>query len=763
MVGATERMRRTMNNFNIVQELRNEITKSLADDNVWNWATGQIDSASMADGPIENWNKDLSVIFNKVMEPSGNFYKAPILTTLEEYEARTSYITSAREIEEHFPYVWIEGPNFLTDDYPFDIKYTEKELIRIEGATGYQKEVILHQDTENLLVFATAGSGKTRSITNMVALRIQSGYITPERVAMITFTRKAANEMRNRLKEILGPLAHNIKINTFHGMCRYLLKEMPEHLFQWYEEDANGEKKERKIIDENQSLSQLAAISHRGPELYHKIQRYKLRLISRGSFLPPEWKIYQQYQEALKERFHLDFSDLLESIIDLSENDEARIFLEDQFDLVVVDEYQDSNPLQAQLAILFAGSSQLVVVGDDDQSIFEFQGATPDNILSFEEQHAGNIKKVFLPENFRCSPPIFKAAKNVIAHNKKRAEKKMQTVYDPGKRYDPIIVDGSSDPVQYIKDQIEKWRESGVEYGSIAILGRTNKLLSDVYGPLSQEIPCDYGNLNFLNRMEIKDLKSYLQFIVDEQDSFAFQRVAKTISGVGAKTIEGIMPLLEKNEPLKAIIEKKMVRLTKKSTASLSQFCEKIDRIRDIYLSKEIGEIIELVIKEMSMELAYKESEREERINNIYTFLMAIDRTLSVSQFLKDFETFVVEQNQVNFSTIHKAKGREWDKVVLLGCNDGMLPHFSEEDIEIERRLFFVAITRAKESLVLMYSNDEPQSQFIQEARIGEELGPEDYQKRTEPEKPKEREQNLSEAYVADDEIVERYFEGIPF
>ena len=714
----------------MAQEFQKSIVDSLMDDEIWEMVTSKNPSKNIGYDPIREWDNDLKAVFNmELRETVDGNYSALIKDVEEAYYSRTGFITTHREIEEHFPYVWIDGDFFVTDSYPFNIELSQTEEDRIEGATQYQKEVILHNNT-NLLCFATAGSGKTRSITNMVALQIQKKTVLPERVAMITFTRKAANEMASRLKQILGTQAYEVKINTFHGMCRYLLEKIPEHLFQWFYEDKDGKKKQMKVIDESQSLSLLKSIHPNAGDLYYKIQKYKLKLIGKDDFEAQEWEIRKEYEQALKERFFIDFSGLLDHVLTLSERDEAYEFFQNQFDLVVVDEYQDSNPLQAELARLFAGDKgQLVVVGDDDQSIFEFQGATPDNILQFEKEHEDNVKKVFLPENFRCAPPIFKAAKNLIAHNKKRAEKKMMTC-KTGDSWDPIVVKGCHNEKQttaYIKKAIGKWAAEGTEYGAIAVLGRTNKLLAEIYGLLSEELPCDYGNMNFHNRMEIKDLKAYLDFIADEYDQFAFHRIGKLLPGVGPKSIQGIMVLLEKNIGLSTILEKKEVKLSKKAKKSLDFFSEKIEEIRNIYATKTVGDIIEFILNDMEFGSTYKESERSDRLENVSLLLLSIDRNLILSQFLKDFETYEIESNQITFSTIHKAKGREWDKVILIGCNDGMLPHFSEEDLEIERRLAFVAITRAKESLILMYDANEPKSQFIAECDLNGPLDAEDY------------------------------------
>ena len=596
---------------------------------------------------------------------------------------------------------------------------------RTNGATQHQKQVIEHT-LGNMIVFATAGSGKTRSITNMVALRIQSGLISPHRVAMITFTRKAANVMQERLQDILGNVSHQIKINTFHGLCRSLLKEMPEGYFEWWTED----EKQMKVIDENQSIDILEGIREGCGKLNNKIQQYKLRLID--DLDAGEDQIYQKYNEKLRELHYLDYSDLLKNVVDLANNDDIRKFLQSQFDLVVVDEYQDTNALQDRIVEIFSESADIIVVGDDDQSIFAFQGARVDNILEFKEKYQ-NVKEVYLPDNFRCSPAIFKAAKNLISHNKRRAEKGMRTFDRP---CNPVYLGdyySHSDALEQMQGIIEQWLESGSKYSEIAVLGRTNGILGDFYKDLSKIIPCDYGNMSFVKRAEIRDLQAYLQYLLNGDD-LAFSRIAKKLTGVGASTIQKILgeknkgclsPVNRHDFPLQRpdVLNLALVNLpsiSKRARASLELF---ESQLRSIDTSMPAQKIVHALLTASPM----CDGMEEERVKRIEKLLMQMDPEQELLDFLLNFEEIEVVDNCVQFSTIHKAKGREWNNVILLGLNEGILPHSREDDIEIERRLAFVGMTRAKDNLVLMHDSQREISRFIAESALGSALVNDDY------------------------------------
>ena len=425
-------------------------------------------------------------------------------------------------------------------------------------------------------------------------------------------------------------------------------------------------------------------------------------------------KAYETYNKYLNDQNVLDYSDLLFQIKNLCDDPDIRTHIQGKFDLVCVDEYQDCNNLQAELAAIFTEpDGSLVVVGDADQAIMGFQGANVNNILQFHQNYV-NVRNVTLPDNFRSRPQIVNMAKRLIEHNDNRIYKPMKAVReDIDNCVDIKGLYGFYNVANHIKMTIAQWNQDGVNYGDIAILGRTNGILTDFYAELNGTVPCDYGNTKFFDRMEIKDLHAYMTYVDNDKDPVAFKRISKHLNGVGAKTVENISGLFQANLTLKEILDKPETRVSKKARASLEEFDAVMTEIREESNAKKImGQIID----NTTIMEAIKEAPRK---SNIEKILQDTDEDISLEEYFKELEHFEVDSNLVTLSTFHKAKGNEWKRCIIVGVNEGLIPHFREDDITEERRCFYVGMTRAEDHLLLLYDKDREPSRFLNECRMG--------------------------------------------
>lgn len=696
----------------ITQEFQQSIIDGLTDDQIWNQVADPYWTGSISGCPIAKWDRDLAEIINAYSDDG----VMGLTRFLEAYEEKTGFITTARELRDHAINLKIQDDLVYSDEYPIPLDYGEFQKERIQGSTEAQKQVILHNQGD-MIVYATAGSGKTHCITNMVASKIQEGFISPERVAMITFTRKAANVMKSRLNDLIGQQSSDIVIDTIHGICRYFLRELGE-VSPCY--DIRYDKCIVRGIDEDKSTSILKEIIHdnkskeSASHMVDLISKHKLNIEE----IDPDYQpILRQYNAYLKEKGWLDYSDLLMEVLGLCDNKQILERIQDHFDLVVVDEYQDTNKVQAKLARIFAApDGDLVVVGDDDQSIFGFQGADVNNILNFHLIHP-EARRIYLPENFRSAGKIFKTAAKFIETNKRRTAKPMKVTREDGG--DCVSIRSFSDvdgAANKIIEWIEEWRKDGTQYSDMAILGRTKSVLSHYYGIMSPIIPCNYGNVSLMDRLEIRDLHAALSFLEDDNDLKSFERLCKYLDGVGAKTIERISGKIKDGENLMSIVADTDIKMSKRARSSLEEFDSFMSGLRSQMDNMSAVDILRKIIQEAS----FYESARKEntRLRNAYKLLNHIDPNLTTPEYLAFIldNSITEDNNEVVFSTFHKAKGREWKNVIIVGCCDGITPHFYNGDTEEERRCFFVAMTRACDNLIMVHDDyQRDRSTFLYE------------------------------------------------
>lgn len=603
-----------------------------------------------------------------------------------------------------------------------------------------QKEGVFTVDGPVLLL-AGAGSGKTRVLTHRIAYLIEEIGVNPWNIMAITFTNKAAGEMKERVEDLVGFGSDSIWVTTFHSTCVRILRRYIDRIgydnnFAIY--DTDDQKAVMKDICKRLQVdtkmmkerSILAAISSAKDEL---VSPNEYSLSAGGDFHKQKIaQIYQEYQEALKKNNAVDFDDLIMKTVELFKAcPDVLKGYQERFKYIMVDEYQDTNTAQFELIKLLAGAHHnLCVVGDDDQSIYKFRGANIRNILDFEKVYP-EAAVIRLEQNYRSTQNVLDAANAVIRNNKGRKEKALWTDKGEGNRIHFRQFDTAFEEAEFVADDIaRKKREGSFDYGNCAVLFRTNaqaRLLEERF--VVEGIPYDVvGGTNFYARKEIKDLLAYLKTIDNGRDDLAVKRIINVPKrGIGATTIAKVQDYADMKEIsfYDALKEADEISTIGKSGAKLKPFVSMIQAFRSklSYYSLEdlMNDIIETTgyVKELE---ASDEEDAENRIENIDEFISKIvsyEETHdepSLSEFLEevalvaDIDNVDGDSNKVLLMTLHSAKGLEFGSVYLTGMEDGVFPGYMSivaddpDEIEEERRLAYVGITRAKEDLTLCYA-----------------------------------------------------------
>lgn len=642
--------------------------------------------------------------------------------------------------------------------------YTSSTHELVAGLNPTQRQAV--ETTEGpVQLIAGAGSGKTRVLTHRVAYLLAEKRIHPWNILAITFTNKAAREMKERISKLVGSVAEEIWISTFHSMCVRMLRR---------DIDRIGYSRNFTILDTSDQLTVIKQVlkeENLDPKKFeprtilNKISSAKNSLhtpakmqLHASNFMDEvAAQVYEKYQHKLKTNESLDFDDLLMKTVELlSTVPEVKEFYQRKFQYIHVDEYQDTNHVQYTLVKLLAEHHQNVcIVGDSDQSIYRFRGADISNILNFERDYpqATTIK---LEQNYRSTKKILEAANFLIAHNTERKPKDLWTENDPGK---PIIVmeaGNEHEEAYYVAEQILQGHREGIPYSDFAILYRTNaqsRVLEEVM--LKANIPYQVvGGIKFYERKEIKDVLAYLRLVVNPDDDLSLTRVINVPKrGIGAATLEKIANYASAQglSLFRAILEVEQIGLTKRTIAPLQEFTSFIQQLHAMidYLSA-----VELT-EEILQRSGYREELKREKTIEAASRLENIDEFISVAQefekrnedkslvtFLSDLalvsdvdqldENGMVDESnkadQLGMMTLHSAKGLEFPYVFLVGLEEGIFPHSrsldDESEMEEERRLAYVGITRAEKELHLTYArsrsiyghtNMNPPSRFLKE------------------------------------------------
>ena len=607
----------------------------------------------------------------------------------------------------------------------------------IEGLNDRQKEAVLATEGP-CLVIAGAGSGKTKVLTHKIAYLMKEKYIKPWNILAITFTNKAANEMKERVEKLVGEAAKDMWIGTFHSICVRILRKYIdrlgfEHSFLIFDTtDQRTLIKEcmktlnidDKMLTDRSILSEISNAKNEmlEPKAYQTKYAgdYRKEIIGR---------IYELYQQRLKENNAIDFDDIINFTIKiLEQNEDVLDYYTNKFQYVLVDEYQDTNKAQFTLVTLLASKyGNITVVGDNDQGIYSFRGADITNILNFERDFPGT-KIVKLEQNYRCTGNILKAANSVIKHNENKYEKKLWTENDEGSL--PIIhrADDEYDEGRFIVEEINHLRrEEYFKYSDFTVLYRMNSQSRAIEEILRREgIPYKIvGGLKFYERKEIKDIISYLRLIYNFSDNISLKRIINEPKrGIGKTSIDNIQEISEKTglsmfDIIKHADEYGLNRVK----ANATEFIETIEYLRSKIEELSISELIKETLNKTGYVKALEienTTEAESRIENLEEFLtVAIEfeeeeAENTLADFLEgitlssDIDGMEDSEDSVTLMTLHSAKGLEFPVVFLVGLEEGIFPGNKSigepKELEEERRLFYVGITRAKQYLYLTCS-----------------------------------------------------------
>lgn len=598
-----------------------------------------------------------------------------------------------------------------------------------------QKEAVLHTEGP-LLLLAGAGSGKTRVLTHRVAYLIDEMGVNPWNILAITFTNKAAQEMRERVDQIAGFGADQVWVATFHATCMRILRRHIDRLgydsnFTIY--DTDDQKSvikqvckrlniDTKMYKERTLLSEISSAKDELVDVREfevkSVGDYKKSVIA---------KVYREYQETLKKSNALDFDDIIVKTVELFKScPEVLYNYQERFKYIMVDEYQDTNTAQFELIRLLAdGYRNLCVVGDDDQSIYRFRGADIENILSFEQTFPG-ARVIKLEQNYRSTQNILDAANGVIRHNRGRKEKSLWTANGTG---DEILFkqfDDARDEADYIARQI---RDSEFSYQDQAVLYRTNaqsRLLEERC--IFYNVPYRLvGGVNFYQRKEIKDILAYLKTVANGVDDLSVLRIINVPKrGIGATSMGRVTMFASEHgmSLYSALREARMVPGLGKAVEKIGRFISQMECFRAMAQSEEysIQDLIEAILEETGYEEELKaegEIEAETRMENIQELINkaaayeedsqhpSLDEFLEQVALVADIDNVDSSEDRVTLMTLHSAKGLEFPKVYLAGMEDGLFPGMmavssdDPTDMEEERRLCYVGITRAKKELVI--------------------------------------------------------------
>lgn len=602
----------------------------------------------------------------------------------------------------------------------------------LEKLNDKQREAASQIDG-SILILAGAGSGKTRTITYRIAHMIENVGISPYSILAVTFTNKAAKEMRERVEELVGGIAKACTISTFHSFGMRLLRMYGKEVgynsnFTIY--DTDDQKRIVKAILKGQNLS-INGVKLTERDLVSMISKIKeqIKTLDEYSVMNKQIvEVYDKYNRALLESNAMDFSDILLNTYKLLQKPEILEKVQNKYKYIMIDEYQDTNNLQYKIIDLIARkSSNLCVVGDENQSIYGFRGANILNILNFETNY-NNAKIIKLEENYRSTTTILDAANELIKNNKSSKDKKLWTQNGKGDLIKVLACDNARDEVSRIIEIIKRNHQNGIAYRDMTILYRTNaqsRLFEE--GFLRYNIPHKvFGGISFYSRAEIKDIIAYLSIIVNPQDELNLQRIINVPKRkVGEKGIEKIITYARENnlnllEALSHI--KEISGLTVVGKEKLLEMYDIIKELKDLSYTETASYIVQTLIDKIKYIDYIKEnySDAEARIENIDEFknsileLENVVGELRLNEYLENVSLISAtddleeKSDYVKLMTIHNSKGLEFPIVFLVGFENEIFPGtramFEEKEMEEERRLCYVALTRAEKKLYLSHA-----------------------------------------------------------
>ncbi|MDD9951012.1 MAG: UvrD-helicase domain-containing protein [Zetaproteobacteria bacterium] len=608
----------------------------------------------------------------------------------------------------------------------------------LQGLSEVQQQAVLHREGP-MVIFAGAGSGKTRIITTRLVYLMRHG-VPPRRLLAVTFTNKAAREMRERVQEMSAE-AEYVQMSTFHALCARWLRSYGDRL---------GYGSDFAILDSADCLKLMKDILKGFPETVSRelgrpqsylaaIEKAKRRLwlpnqlsadtaATEGLFPPYGIEIYKQYQQSMASANAMDFGDLIANMVLLLRTDmQVKQELQSRYRYIMVDEYQDTNQVQFELIQHLAEAHHnLVVVGDDDQSIYSWRGAVPENIIRFD-QHYPEAKQVRLEHNYRCSGNIIAAARAVIQKNKHRADKKIWTTNAAGDPVDVVCCVDGRDEADQIVGMVREEKQR-YTYPQVAIFYRTNaqsRVLEEVFK--RYRIPYRiYGGMRFYDRAEIKDILAYLRLALNERDNIAFQRIVNVPTrGIG----NAAQALIQEAAQREQISYLAAARLS--THVKVQKFVMIVDQLKHALVTEPLGDLVSLVMSCVDYQAYLKKKfpeQLEDKLDNVMELGTALEdyENLTAQPSLRDWleeAALAGSENEaeggISLMTMHLAKGLEFDRVYVAGVEETLLPHQNSmgdlAELEEERRLFYVGMTRAKQKLSLFYAQ---QRNFYTEQRV---------------------------------------------
>ncbi len=594
------------------------------------------------------------------------------------------------------------------------------------------QQLAVQHETGPLLLLAGAGSGKTRALTHRIAWLIQNYKVDPWQILAVTFTNKAAGEMKERLEELLGN-SQGLWVSTFHSMCVRILRQEIEALgfsrnFSIYD-DQDQERLLKTILQElgiDEKTLKARAVAN-------AIDRAKNRglwpdQLDDGDD-PAEQitRIYALYQERLQRANALDFNDLLMQTVRLLEDHPTVLEkYRQRFHYILVDEFQDTNQVQYRLIHLLAsGHGNLCVVGDDDQSIYRWRGAEVGNILGFERDYPG-CETIRLEQNYRSTSTILDAAGAVVAHNAGRKVKKLWTENDAGEGVTLETLPDDLEEGRYLASEISRLKRDGRRLRDIAVFYRTNAQSRAIEEALRKEgLPyVMFGGTKFYSRMEIKDILAYLRIISNPADSVSARRIINVPArGIGAVTVNKIAPFEAEAGGFLPACRRALERgaLKGAAAAKVKAFADLMDDFKRRASETAYPQLTSELIEEIGYGpqlLAERTDEARNRLDNLEQLLAGmeehfgsegtLDEYLEQVALITDVDSYDPSLDRVTLMTLHAAKGLEFPLVFMVGMEEGLFPHSrsanSKEELEEERRLCYVGMTRAMEKLYLTHA-----------------------------------------------------------
>lgn len=585
-----------------------------------------------------------------------------------------------------------------------------------------------------ILILAGAGSGKTRVVTTKIAYLIEEKNVHPQEILAFTFTNKAANEMKDRVSNLLDFNVSGMWIGTFHSICVRILRRdlnLPGYNKNFSIYDASDQKTLIKECIKEANLDEKI--------FSPKFVQEKILSMKNEGITPAEFEkfasnpidkalliLYKSYQRKLVENNAFDFDDLIIKTIELLNSDKlARKYYQERFRYVFVDEYQDTNNIQYELIKLLTGIyNNICVVGDSDQSIYKWRGANINNILNFEKDFKG-AKRIILSQNYRSTKNILNTANDVIKNNSKRIKKDLWTDNENGNRPKLFIAANNQEEGAFVADEIEKLLNENCKADEIAILYRSNSLSRSFEEELmKRKIPYKViGGIKFYDRAEIKDLMAYLKLIVNTDDDVSFRRIINSPKrGIGDVTVEKISQVAKEKQVslFKALmyLEELDKLFNANAKKKLEDFKNLINNLQVKADSMSITDLLDFLLDRIEYIKILEEQntvEARTKIENIEEFRSSIEdfekrgegdlhEYLTGVALLSDNDKTEDTENSVSLITVHSAKGLEFEKVFLVALEQGIFPSayaIEDDDLEEERRLMYVAITRAKKDLYL--------------------------------------------------------------